>query len=110
MHCRESEAFVRWIVRGGADKSYGIQVARLAGVPLQITNRAKEIVERLTNADIVDAASVIQQKAPAFQDKDGQFVLTTADDIVHRKLKDIEPDKLTPLEAINILYELKALL
>ena len=102
--------FLRKIIRGGADKSYGIQVARLAGVPEQITNRAKEIVERLVGADIVDAASVITQTVSPFQDKDGQFVLTTADDIVHRKLKDIEPDKLTPLEAINILYELKALL
>ena len=106
----EDIIFLRKIIRGGADKSYGIQVARLAGVPEEITARAKEIVDKLAGADIVDAASVIQQTIPAFQEQNGQFVLTTADDIVHRKLKDIEPDKLTPLEAIQILYELKALL
>ena len=44
--------FLRKIVKGGADKSYGIQVARLAGVPESVTNRAKEIVEELVQADI----------------------------------------------------------
>ena len=106
----EDIIFLRKIIRGGADKSYGIQVARLAGVPDEITSRAREIVDKLAGADIVDAAAVIKQTESPFQEQNGQFVLTTADDIVHRKLKDIEPDKLTPLEAINILYELKALL
>ena len=110
----EDIIFLRKIKRGGADKSYGIQVARLAGVPDEIIDRAKEIVVQLTEADIAGSSPSERIRAPkadaGVQDKTGQFVLTTADDIVHRKLKGIEPDKLTPLEAINILYELKSLL
>lgn len=112
--------FLRKIIRGGADKSYGIQVARLAGVPDEITDRAKEIVNELTSADIVDGAVVSQKSAgitykpqPSYsipQDKNGQFVLTTADDIVHQKLKGLNLDKITPIEAINTLYELQQLL
>ena len=112
--------FLRKIVRGGADKSYGIQVAKLAGVPDEITNRAKEIVSQLVSADIVEASSTatktiadlynVQTKFTIPQDKNGQFVLTTADDIVHQKLKGLNLDKLTPLEAINTLYELQQLL
>ena len=105
--------FLRKIMRGGADKSYGIQVARLAGVPDDIIRRAQEIVVQLTEADIAGSPEkrISDVSVPSVpQDKNGQFVLTTADDIVHSKLKNIEPDKLTPLEAINILYELKSLL
>ncbi len=112
--------FLRKIIRGGADKSYGIQVARLAGVPDEITDRAKEIVSELTNADIVDAAvtpkkssGITYKPQPSFsipQDKNGQFVLTTADDIVHQKLKGLNLDRITPIEAINTLYELQQLL
>ena len=102
--------FLRKIKRGGADKSYGIQVARLAGVPDEIIARAKQLVMSLTREEITITVPEPPAASGISQDKNGQFVLTTADDIVHRKLKDIEPDKLTPLEAINILYELKALL
>ena len=126
--------FLRKIKRGGADKSYGIQVARLAGVPREITERAGEIVSSLVNADIVEASAkagtendpVSEEKednwiskrsrqrdtdsfASMLQDANGQFILTTADDIVHRKLKDLDLDSLTPRQAINTLYELKSL-
>jgi len=113
----EDIIFLRKIKRGGADKSYGIQVARLAGVPKQITDRAGEIISSLVHSDIVEnrAKDVIPakpEKTPSsmFLDADGQFVLTTADDIVHRKLKDLDLDSLTPREAINTLYELKSLI
>ena len=52
---RGRHRFLRKIVRGGADKSYGIQVARLAGVPDSVINRAKELVEELSDADITAA-------------------------------------------------------
>ncbi|MCF0228081.1 MAG: DNA mismatch repair protein MutS [Parasporobacterium sp.] len=115
----EDIIFLRKIIRGGADKSYGIQVARLAGVPDEITGRANEIVKQLISADIAQAASpdtvkeIIYRPQPSFnipQDKNGQFVLTTADDIVHKKLKGLNLDRITPLEAINTLYELQQLI
>ena len=108
--------FLRKIERGGADKSYGIQVAKLSGVPEDIIIRAKAILNKLIKADITDVKKISTEiksefsYMPAMQDKTGQFVLTTADDIVHRKLKDLDIDKLTPIEAINKLYELKQLL
>ena len=52
-------SFLRKIVKGGADKSYGIQVAKLAGVPDSVLNRAKELVAELSNADITAKAKNI---------------------------------------------------
>ena len=58
--------FLRKIVQGGADKSYGIQVAKLAGVPESVLSRAKELVEQLSDADITAAVkrSATMQKKP----------------------------------------------
>ena len=57
--------FLRKIVQGGADKSYGIQVARLAGVPESVLSRAQELVEQLSDADITAAVKdLTMQKKP----------------------------------------------
>lgn len=91
--------FLRKIIRGGADKSYGIQVALLAGVPESITKRAKEIVNNLVNNDITESSVVIHEP-----DKEVYAVSK-----VEEYLKEVDVDKLTPLEAINVLYTLKNL-
>ncbi len=109
--------FLRKIVRGGADKSYGIQVARLAGVPETVTNRAKEIVEELIHADITTRIKDIaaQGTAPKIKTKKydevdlAQMSLfdTVKDDDVIEEIKSLDVSNLTPIDALNTLYQLQ---
>ena len=110
--------FLRKIVKGGADKSYGIQVARLAGVPDSVLNRAKEIVDELVANDITDVVkniSVEQQPEPkkkkAHLDEVDltQMSLfdTVKDDDIIDEIRNLSLGNLTPIEALNKLYELQ---
>ncbi|MBE5948080.1 MAG: DNA mismatch repair protein MutS [Lachnospiraceae bacterium] len=109
--------FLRKIIKGGADKSYGIQVAKLAGVPDSVIERAKEIVEELINADITAATRDLtvggKQKKPKKQIYDEvdleQMSLfdTVKDDDILKELKELDIGTLTPIEAINVLYQLQ---
>ena len=108
--------FLRKIVKGGADKSYGIQVAKLAGVPDSVIDRAKELVEELVDADITervrDLASVpkTKKKAVHYDEVDlEQMSLfdTVKDDDILQELKDIDVGNLTPIDALNTIYRLQ---
>ena len=108
--------FLRKIVKGGADKSYGIQVAKLAGVPESVTDRAKEIVEELVQTDITSRIKDIavlgapKPKAKKYDDVDlAQMSLfdTVKDDDVLKELKELDLGNLTPIEALNTLYQLQ---
>ncbi len=112
--------FLRKIVKGGADKSYGIQVAKLAGVPDLVINRAKEIVEELAEGDITGRVSEIAAKCPQkplkkaksrkYDEVDlAQFSLfdTVQDDDVLEELKNIDVGNLTPIDALNTIYRLQ---
>ena len=111
--------FLRKIVRGGADKSYGIQVAKLAGVPDSVIARAKEIAEELSDADITARAkeiaeissNITQHKAvPKPDEVDLQqlsFFDTVKDDDIIRELDSLELSTMTPLDAMNTLYRLQ---
>lgn len=111
--------FLRKIVRGGADKSYGIQVAKLAGVPDSVIARAKEIAEELSDADITARAkeiaeissNITQHKAvPKPDEVDMQqlsFFDTVKDDDIIRELDSLELSTMTPLDAMNTLYRLQ---
>ena len=112
--------FLRKIVKGGADKSYGIQVAKLAGVPDLVITRAKEIVEELSDGDITDRVSEIAVKCPQKPQKKvksrkydevdlTQFSLfdTVQDDDVLEELKNIDVGNLTPIDALNTIYRLQ---
>ena len=110
--------FLRKIVKGGADKSYGIQVAKLAGVPDSVINRAKEIVEELVNADITARVKKIavqgenQKKKPQkkLDEVDlAQFSLfdTVKDDDVLKELEELDISHMTPIDAMNKLYQLQ---
>ena len=110
--------FLRKIVKGGADKSYGIQVAKLAGVPDIVINRAKEIVEQLTDNDIIEKvqsisinpASTQKTKVKTYDEVDlTQMSLfdTVKDEDVIKELMDINISTLTPLDALNTLYQLQ---
>lgn len=120
---REEEkkiTFLREIVRGGADKSYGIEVARLAGLPKEILTRAKEMLKVLE-----DRKNIIEKKikkeqlilfeTPEIQEKveekkEEKRELESGEIIALRLLKEVELDKMTPLDAFMKLNELKKIL
>ena len=109
--------FLRKIVKGGADKSYGIQVAKLAGVPDMVIDRAKEIVAQLCDNDILEKVQNIavdqkesRHKAVKYDEVDlSQMSLfdTVKDEDIINELKEIDITTLTPLDALNTLYRLQ---
>ena len=110
--------FLRKIIQGGADKSYGIQVAKLAGVPDMVIERAKELAEELTNADITvhvqggDAEGQKARKAKTQKydqvDMDQMSLFdTVSDSDVLKELQELEVSTMTPLDALNTLYRLQ---
>ncbi len=116
--CGDDIVFLRKIVKGGADKSYGIQVAKLAGVPDMVIDRAKEIVEQLSDNDITEKVQSIQvdsktdrgKKLPRYDEVDlAQMSLfdTVKDEDVLKELEEINITMLTPLDAMNTLYRLQ---
>ena len=107
--------FLRKIIKGGADKSYGIQVAKLAGVPDPVIERAKELVQELTDADITEKAAAVKEPAAKTKKKTVQrsdpdqmsLFETSRDEDILRELKEIDVGNLTPLEALNTIYNLQ---
>ena len=110
--------FLRKIIRGGADKSYGIQVARLAGVPDSVIDRAKEIASWLEETDVTDKAKnlqvrtsakkkeVVREAAPA-EKQMSLFDIYPADHPVLKELAGLDVSNMTPIQALNTLYELQ---
>lgn len=112
--------FLRKIVKGGADKSYGIQVAKLAGLPEMVIERAKVIVNQLLANDITEtvrsisvetsAASGGKKKKEHLDEVDlAQMSLfdTVKDDDIIKELREVDISNMTPLDALNKLYELQ---
>ena len=112
--------FLRKIVKGGADRSYGIQVAKLAGVPDIIIDRAKEIAEQLGDNDITEKVQMISadeksggktKKTSTHMDEVdlAQMSLfdTVTDADVVKELMEIEVNSMSPLDALNTLYRLQ---
>lgn len=110
--------FLRKIVKGGADKSYGIQVAKLAGLPESVIDRAKEIVNELIDNDITDIVRNLSVDTNAKKNNKKvhldevdltQMSLfdTISDDDIIDELRNVDIGNLTPLEALNKLYELQ---
>ena len=111
--------FLRKIVKGGADKSYGIQVAKLAGVPESVIARAKEIVGELSDADITTRVRDLtvqnqetrkKPKQKRYDDVDlAQISLfdTVKDDDVLKELEELEVTNMTPMDALNTIYRLQ---
>lgn len=111
--------FLREIVKGGADKSYGIEVARLAGLPKEILARAKKVLKILEERKAVIEEKVGSEQLllfggqPVEEKKESNIKgkeLTKEQKIVMRILEELEPDKLTPLEGLIKLNELKKIL
>ncbi len=115
--------FLRKIIKGGADRSYGIQVAKLAGVPDMVIDRAKEIAEQLTDNDITEKIQNITvevkgegkaQKSVRKQARPDELELTqislfdtVTDEDVLRELMEVEVNTLAPIDALNTLYRLQ---
>ncbi|MBQ8262548.1 MAG: DNA mismatch repair protein MutS [Lachnospiraceae bacterium] len=109
--------FLRKIIKGGADKSYGIQVAKLAGVPDMVIDRAKEIVGQLSDNDISEkiASITVEQKNEKhipirYEEVElEQMSLfdTVKDEDILNELKEIDISNLTPMDAMNTLYRLQ---
>ena len=109
--------FLRKIIKGGADKSYGIQVAKLAGVPDMVIDRAKEIVGQLSDNDITQKVQSIEiniknekAKPVKYDEVDlTQISLfdTVKDEDVLKELEEIDITNLTPMDALNTLYRLQ---
>ncbi len=106
--------FLRKIVKGGADKSYGIQVAKLAGVPQSVIDRARELVDELSAADITDA---VKDLASPKRKHKTQYDLvdmtqmslfdTVQDNDIVEEIRGLDMEDITPREAMNILYSLQ---
>ncbi len=103
--------FLRKIIQGGANNSYGIQVAKLAGVPIFVVERAKMILKELDKADITKHAESIQVMAAPEQDEALQLNLFDAQpsELVST-LNEIDINNLTPIEALNLVAKLKSLI
>ncbi len=101
--------FLRTIIPGGASHSYGIQVARLAGMPSDVIERAKEILRNLESGEFEEGAPRLAKssKKPP-KEQSSQFSLfETTEDQLRQRLKKMNIATLTPLEALNLLDELK---
>ncbi|WP_448903560.1 DNA mismatch repair protein MutS [Eubacterium sp.] len=109
--------FLRKIVKGGADKSYGIQVAKLAGVPDSVINRAKELVAELSNADITAKAKEIAANMTPGSSIKGvndnvelhQMSLfdTVKEDDIITEIEELDLGTMTPIDALNHLYKIQ---
>ncbi len=111
--------FLRKIVRGGADKSYGIQVAKLAGVPDDVISRAKELAAELSDSDITEKVQEITETDDAEKPKKKRHKVdevdmnqmslfdTVSDADIVRELMEIDVTHLTPLDALNTIYALQ---
>ena len=93
--------FLRKIVRGGADQSYGIEVAKLAGVPGKVISRARQILAEL------EAGGLAAPAAPAAPVSDQVTLADMGGSEVTRRLQLVDLNTLTPIEAMNLLFELK---
>ena len=112
--------FLRKIIKGGADKSYGIQVAKLAGVPDTVIERAKELVADLSDADISLKARDIAQyskkqeklvdsykKVDDLEVKQMSLFDTVNNDDIIEDIKALDISNMTPIDALNTLYKLQ---
>ncbi len=104
----DSVIFLRKIVRGGTDDSYGIEVAKLAGVPSEVVKRAREILRDI-ESDNGRIAVVEEAREKGESDLFAGFISSVNDDVA-AKIREIDINTMTPIEAMNLLFELKKML
>ena len=101
------------VAPGAADRSYGIQVAKLAGLPTAVVDRAGEVLAILEEGDQAGAVSRLADDLPLFAAAPKSVVAapqTTGPSAAEAALSDLHPDEMTPKEALEALYQLRGLL
>ena len=101
----EQVVFLHKIVPGGADRSYGIHVARLAGLPRAILRRAEDILQDLEQGGTKEARRKAMQQ-PADGAAQLQMSFSAGPDPIREELGSLRPEEMSPLEALGVLYEL----
>ncbi|MBQ2891093.1 MAG: DNA mismatch repair protein MutS [Clostridia bacterium] len=106
----DSITFLRKIIRGGADGSYGVEVAALAGVKKEVTERAKTILREVEEREGIKSASTNPKFAPKQRESEMQmsFMESGVNTEIIDEIKNIDIDSMTPMGALTKLYELKA--
>jgi DNA mismatch repair protein MutS len=100
--------FLHEVRKGAADRSYGVQVARLAGLPASVIERAKVVLEALERGEREGGKpAALIDDLPLFRATPVQPKPAPRDSEVEARLRDIHPDELTPMEALRLIYELK---
>ncbi len=99
--------FLRRILRGGADDSFGIEVAKLAGLPEKVIKRAKQVLADLENGAAVSRG---QPAAQRFSEEPVQLVMDSVEGEILQKLRALDVNTLTPIECMNVLFELRKML
>lgn len=105
----EDIIFLRKIKRGGADHSYGIQVAKLSGLPVEVINKARDILKKLEESDINKnfKITIDNDKVAATKIEDDEITLFNyKENEIVSELKELDVTAITPIEAINYLYKL----
>ncbi len=100
--------FLRQVVKGSAGQSYGVQVARLAGIPAQVISRAREILENLEqDALLSDSTPRLARHGQIRQEEDRLELFSREEQELLREIKHLQPETMTPIEALNRLAKLK---
>jgi len=103
--------FLRKVLPGGASRSYGIQVARLAGIPPEVISRSREILRNLETGELNEAGMPkLAAREARTAEKGHQMSLLGERDPVHEELRGADLDRMTPLEALTALHKMKELL
>ncbi len=105
----EDIVFLRRIIPGGVDESYGIEVSKLAGIPRWVIDRAYEVLSSLEEGQAVSEAKVKTRAKPKEESEQLYFIDEKAE-AIKKRLRSADPNTLTPIEALNLIYELKKLL
>ncbi|HSF96942.1 MAG TPA: DNA mismatch repair protein MutS, partial [Thermohalobaculum sp.] len=102
--------FLHEVRPGAADRSYGVQVARLAGLPEPVIARAREVLEKLEAGEREGGAAALVDALPLFQTRVAQAAPPRRKSEVEARLREVVPDHLSPREALELLYELRGML
>ena len=100
--------FLHEVKKGAADRSYGVQVAKLAGIPQTVIRRATEVLEKLENADQGGKTKAIINELPLFNTNPNNMMKPEGSSQIEEQIKDIHPDELTPKDALALIYKLKS--
>lgn len=106
----DSVIFLRKIVRGGTDDSYGIEVAKLAGVPNEVVKRAREILAQIEKAGVINAKESKANDSHSTQVDMFSGLIASKDTEAADKIRECDLNTMTPIEAMNLLFEVKKLL